>query len=48
MSLLEAIKRWNGIDRSYRDEFYRLVAVSLLVMAVVAGCSSADKVSGGE
>ena len=48
MSLVEAIKRWNGIDRSYRDEFYRLVAVSLLVMAVVAGCSSADKVSGGE
>ncbi|MCB1166718.1 MAG: hypothetical protein KDK33_11220 [Leptospiraceae bacterium] len=41
-------RRWNSIDRSYRDEAYRLVAASLISLAVVVGCSSADQVSGGE
>ena len=48
MSLIQIMRRWKTIDRSYRDECYRLVAVSLLVLAVVAGCSSASEVSGAE
>ncbi len=48
MSLIPGFKRWNSIDKSYRNEFYRLIAVSLLIMAVVASCSSASEVSGAE